>query len=80
MAIHRKKQNCPRITVLVLFEYQTTYAVFQVSDLAEEWHQQIDFRPFNFYEEWAKKLLEKRHYGEENAKVEYPALDREAIT
>lgn len=80
VAIHRKKQNCPRITVSVLFEYQTTYAAFQVSDLAEEWRQQIDFRPFNFYEEWAKKLLVKRHYGEGNVKVEYPALDREPIT
>ena len=73
VAIHRKKSNCPRITVSVLFEYQTTYAAFQVSDLAEEWRKQIDFHPFNFYEEWAKKLLVKRHYGEENAKVEYPA-------
>ena len=80
VAIHRKKPNCPRITVSVLFEYQTTYAAFQVSDLAEEWRKQIDFHPFNFYEEWAKKLLVKRHYGEENAKVEYPALDREPIT
>lgn len=80
VAIHRKKSNCPRITVSVLFEYQTTYAAFQVSDLAEEWRKQIDFHPFNFYEEWAKKLLVKRHYGEENAKVEYPALDREPIT
>lgn len=80
VAINRKKPNCPRITVSVLFEYQTTYAAFQVSDLAEEWRKQIDFHPFNFYEEWAKKLLVKRHYGEENAKVEYPALDREPIT
>lgn len=80
VAIHRKKPNCPRITVSVLFEYQTTYAAFQVSDLAEEWRKQIDFHPFNFYEEWAKKLLVKRHNGEENAKVEYPALDREPIT
>lgn len=80
VAIHRKKPNCPRITVSVLFEYQTTYAAFQVSDLSEEWRKQIDFHPFNFYEEWAKKLLVKRHYGEENAKVEYPALDREPIT
>lgn len=80
VAIHRKKSNCPRITVSVLFEYQTTYAAFQVSDLAEEWRKQIDFHPFNFYEEWAKKLLVKRHYGEENAKVEYPALDREPLS
>lgn len=78
--IHSKKPNCPRISVSVLFEYQTTYAAFQISDLAEEWRKQVDFHPFNFYEEWAKKLLVKRCYEEGNVKVEYPALDREPIT
>ena len=64
VAIHRRTPDCPRIPVSVLFEYQTTYAAFQISDLAEEWRQQIDFHPFNFYEEWAKKLLVRRSYGE----------------
>ncbi len=80
VAIHSKTRNCPRIPVSVLFEYQTTYAAFQISDLAEEWRKQIDFHPFNFYEEWAKKLLVKRCYEEEATKVEYPVLDREPIT
>ena len=78
--IHGKTRNCPRISVSVLFEYQTTYAAFQISDLAEEWRKQIDFHPFNFYEEWAKKLLVKRCYEEGPTKVEYPTLDREPIT
>lgn len=80
VAIHSKAQNCPRIPVSVLFEYQTTYAAFQISDLTEGWRKQIDFHPFNFYEEWAKKLLVKRCYEEGTTKVEYPALDREPIT
>ena len=80
VAIHSKTRNCPRIPVSVLFEYQTTYAAFQISDLAEEWRKQIDFHPFNFYEEWAKKLLVKRCYEEGTTKVEYLALDREPIT
>ena len=80
VVIHSKTRNCPRIPVSVLFEYQTTYAAFQISDLAEEWRKQIDFHPFNFYEEWAKKLLVKRCYEEGTTKVEYPALDREPIT
>lgn len=80
VAIHSKTRNCPRIPVSVLFEYQTTYAAFQISDLAEEWRKQIDFHPFNFYEEWAKKLLVKRSYEEGGVKVEYPALDRDPIT
>lgn len=78
--IHRQKRNCKRIPVSVLFEYQTTYAAFQISDLAKEWREQIDFRPFNFYEEWAKKLLVKRHYGDGDTVVEYPLLDRIPIT
>ena len=78
--IHSKTRHCPRIPVSVLFEYQTTYAAFQISDLAEEWRKQIDFHPFNFYEEWAKKLLVKRCYEEGTTKVEYPTLDREPIT
>lgn len=78
--IHSKTRSCPRIPVSVLFEYQTTYAAFQISDLAEGWRKQIDFHPFNFYEEWAKKLLVKRCYEEGSVKVEYPALDREPIT
>lgn len=80
VAIHNKAQDCPRIPVSVLFEYQTTYAAFQISDLAEEWRKQIDFHPFNFYEEWARKLLVKRCYEDDNARVEYPALDRDPIT
>ncbi|HIY14288.1 MAG TPA: hypothetical protein H9973_03325 [Candidatus Alistipes cottocaccae] len=80
VAIHSKTRNCPHIPVSVLFEYQTTYAAFQISDLAEEWRKQIDFHPFNFYEEWAKKLLVKRCYEEGTTKVEYPTLDREPIT
>ena len=80
VGIHSKTRSCPRIPVSVLFEYQTTYAAFQISDLAEGWRTQIDFHPFNFYEEWAKKLLVKRCYEEGSIKVEYPALDREPIT
>lgn len=80
VAIHQRTTHCPRIPVSVLFEYQTTYAAFQLSDLAKEWREQVDFRPFNFYEEWAKRLLVKRCYGEDDTKVEYPALDREPLT
>lgn len=80
VAIHNKTRNCPRIPVSVLFEHQTTYAAFQISDLAEEWRKQIDFHPFNFYEEWAKKLFVRQSYKDGDEMVKYPALDRESIT
>ena len=37
----------------VLFEYQTTFSIFQFSDIEKS----IDFRPFNYYEMWAQKVL-----------------------
>ncbi len=45
------------IPFTVMFEYQTTFAAFQLTDLSVEWRKYIEFHPFNFYEEWAKKLL-----------------------
>lgn len=68
------------IPIMVLFDYQTTYAAFQITDLSKEWRNKIDFQPFNFYENWTKKLLFNRTYT--NYKREtayYPSLDREPI-
>ncbi len=63
-----------------LFEYQTTFAAFQLTDLSAEWRKYIEFHPFNFYEGWAKKILVSRQYGKGENCIEYPPLDREAIT
>lgn len=40
----------------VMFEYQTTFSVFQFCDIDNV----IDFRPFNYYEMWAQKVLISR--------------------
>ncbi|MDR1809482.1 MAG: NAD-binding protein [Prevotella sp.] len=40
----------------VLFEYQSTYAIFQRQDIPGM-KDYIDFVPFNFYESWAQKLF-----------------------
>lgn len=40
----------------VMFEYQTTFSVFQFSDIDKD----IDFRPFNYYEMWAQKVFVNR--------------------
>lgn len=78
--IHKKQKNCPLIPFTVLFEYQTTFAAFQITDLSSEWRQYIEFQPFNFYEEWAKKILVNCRYGKGTETIEYPPLDREPIT
>jgi len=40
----------------VMFEYQSTFSVFQFSDI----ERIVDFRPFNYYEMWAQKVLVNR--------------------
>jgi len=78
--IHKTQKECPLIPFTVLFEYQTTFAAFQITDLSSEWRQYIEFHPFNFYEEWAKKILVNCRYGKGKETIEYPPLDREPIT
>lgn len=41
----------------VLFEYQTTFSVFQFYDIDGKVKSVIDFKPFNYYEMWAQKLF-----------------------
>lgn len=69
-----------KVPIMVLFDYQTTYAAFQITDLSKEWRDKIDFQPFNFYENWSKKLLYNRTYTDYKRKTAYyPSLDREPI-
>lgn len=47
--ISKKKLVCR-----IMFEYQTTFSVYQITGINTE---TIDFRPFNYYELWAQKVL-----------------------
>ena len=49
-AVHRK-------VCKVLFEYQTTYSVFQFSDIPGAVKENLVFIPFNRYECWAQRVL-----------------------
>ena len=62
----------------VLFDYKTTYHVFQYADLESEITDYIDFYPFNFYDFWARKVLVAGYSKEEN--IEYKPLDYIPIT
>lgn len=44
----------------VMFEYQTTFSVFQFYDLDSGTADYIDFKPFNYYESWAQKVFINR--------------------
>lgn len=41
----------------VLFEYQTTYSVFQFSDVPEKVRYAMKFIPFNRYDSWARRVM-----------------------
>lgn len=41
----------------VMFEYQTSFSIFQYSDISNNVKDIIDFRPMNFYELWAQRVL-----------------------
>ena len=41
----------------VMFEYQTSFAAFQFCDIPTSVKESIDFRPFNYYDLWARKVI-----------------------
>lgn len=52
----------------VMFEYQTSFSAFQFNDLDNNIGATIDFRPFNYYEMWAQKVLVNRELTTEGLK------------
>ncbi len=48
--IHRK-------VCKVMFEYQTTFSIFQFSDITETVKKNLVFIPFNRYESWARRVI-----------------------
>lgn len=62
----------------VLFDYKTTYHIFQYANLNTEITKYIDFHPFNFYDSWAKKVLVAGRSIGEN--ILYKPLDYCPIT
>ena len=58
--LEQKWKNRPRLNCRVMFEYQTTFSVFQFFDIDEQMTAYINFTPFNYYEMWAQKVLINR--------------------
>ena len=57
-----------RIVCRVMFEYQTSFSVFQFYDIDREVESVIDFRPFNYYELWVQRLLINKEIDSERLK------------
>ena len=71
-----KNTNSQTIPVTVWFENQTTFTAFQTADLSQRWRKYFEFRPINFHNEWAKRILiNNQCSGTRN----YPALDYKRI-
>lgn len=45
----------------VMFEYQTSFSIFQFADISDRISSTIDFRPFNYYELWAQRVFVNRN-------------------
>ena len=78
-----KKSTGRIIRCNVLFEYQSSFALFQRRDI-DHLKDRIDFVPFNYYELWAQKVFVEGNYespekSELSGKIEYLPLDREGI-
>ena len=61
-----------RLVCRVMFEYQTTFNIFQVTDIDGN---KIKFLPFNYYEMWAQKVLVCKELGKEVNRYSYLPLE-----
>ena len=80
-AILSEKSDGRIIRCNVLFECQSTFALFQRQDI-DRLKDRIDFIPFNYYEMWAQKMFVDGTYeNSENGglRIDYTPLDREGI-
>ena len=51
------KNEYKRKVCKVMFDYQSTYSIFQFSDISRQINSTLVFIPFNRYESWARKVL-----------------------
>lgn len=60
-----------KLTCCVMFEYQTTFSVFQFYDMDKNTSKYISFKPFNYYEMWAQRILVNQEINETKLKCLY---------
>lgn len=78
-----EKTRIHRKVCKVMFEYQTTYSIFQFSDLPPKVNRYIVFIPFNRYESWAQRVMVEGVFyddeGERADSIRYTPLDGSGI-
>ena len=70
--------NVAPLEVNVLFEHQTTFSIYQLSDMQNGLYECINFKPMNYYEMWAQKVLVSERLGGER-ESKYIPLEGEGI-
>ena len=84
MALLLKETGRPsgKLLCRVMFEYQTTFSIFQFADISDNVRDIIDFRPFNYYEMWAQRLFVNRklHFVKEDLNEYLPLEGEKPIT
>lgn len=69
-----KNDKDNRLVCYFMFEYQTTFNVFQYSDISQDIKECINFKPFYYYEMWAQRVLVCKEL-ENEANCEYLPLE-----
>lgn len=58
--LNRRQGGHNRMICRIFFECQTTFSIFQYSDISDEIKRVVDFKTFNVYELWAQKVFVNR--------------------
>lgn len=69
-----KNDKDNRLVCHFMFEYQTTFNVFQYSEISQDIKECINFKPFYYYEMWAQRVLVCKEL-ENEANCEYLPLE-----
>lgn len=59
-ATGKGNKECRKLKCRVMFEYQTSFSIYQFADISSNIKSTIDFIPFNIYEMWAQRVFVNR--------------------
>lgn len=73
---YSRTKGCKRKVCHMMFDYRTTYSIFQFSDISEMVNDTLVFIPFNRYESWARRVFVDCIAGDDYGEpIEYIPLD-----